>query len=358
MTTAPRFVDHFTRPLAEGRVLCEVCPRMCNLGPGERGHCSVRRNRDGRMVLTIDGRAASFRVEPIELTPLYHFLPGSAALTLGTAGCNLACAFCGVHGRISPEIARRKLAGQKPASPETIALAASELGCACIVFADNDPAVYFEYAIDIAAACRARGIKTLAKTAGFVSPGPRAEFFAAIDAVNVDLKAFSERFYWRRAGEHLDAVLETLKYLRDETAVWLEITTMLVAGENDSEREIDALTGWIVEELGDETPLHFTALRPDHQMRTHPPTPQATLTRARAQAKANGLRHVYAVGDGERASAPVAARRHRPRTGRLTGYALDAEGAPVAPAAECSPGSLRPQRRRTMPRAVDIEAYA
>jgi pyruvate formate lyase activating enzyme len=321
-----RIVEHYTRPLADGRILCEVCPRICNVGPRERGHCFVRQNLDGRMTLTTDGRAMSFRVEPIETVPLNHFLPGAPALSFGTAGCNLACDFCQVH---DIAVSREVDASARRASPEQIARAASERGCACVAFADNDPTVYYEYAIDIAEACRARGIKTVAKTAGYISPGPRAEFFSVIDAANVDLKAFSEGFYYRRTGGHLDAVLETLKYLRRESEVWLEITTLLIPGENDSEGEIDALTRWIAEELGDETPLHFTRLRPEVRMRDHVTTPHATLLRARAQAKANGLRHVY-VGSAEGettfcagCAAPLIAREG----GSLTSYALDGEGA-------------------------------
>ena len=297
---------------------------MCNVGPGERGHCFVRRNVDGRMALASD--ALGFRVEAIEAAPLFHFLPGSAALAFGTPGCNLGCACCAAL-----DLARNRAAEAqaKPASPEQIARAAVALGCDSIVFADNDPTVYFEYAIDIAEACREHGIKTVATTAGYISPGPRAELFRVIDAANVDLKAFTESFYWRRTGGHLDAVLDTLKYIRQETDIWLEITTLLIAGENDSESEIDALTRWIVEALGDETLLHFSALRPEFHMSGHPPTPTTTLTRARAQAKANGLRHVYAgEGAGEATlcagcGAPLIARAGN----RLVDYALDAEGA-------------------------------
>jgi pyruvate formate lyase activating enzyme len=277
---------------------------------------------------------------------------------LGTAGCNLGCAYCAVH-----DLARNRAAEAqaKPASPEQIARAAAALGCASVVFADNDPTVYFEYAIDIAEACREQGIRTVATTAGYISPGPRAELFRGIDAANVDLKAFSEGFYWRRTGGHLDAVLDTLKYIRQETDVWLEITTLLIAGENDSEREIDALTRWIVEALGDETPLHFSALRPEFHMSGHPPTPISTLLRARAQAKANGLRHVYAGDVATQATicagctAPLIAREGD----RLVSYALDAEGACRA-CRRMLAGHFTPARGGFDGTgvSVDIEAYA
>jgi pyruvate formate lyase activating enzyme len=310
-----RFVDHYSRPLADGRILCEVCPRICNIGPGERGHCFVRCNVDGRMALASEALGSDFRIEAIEAAPLYHFLPGSAALAFGAADRNLVGSYREVHDFAGDRAAGARAKG---GTPETIARAAAALGCASVVFADNDPTVYFEHAIDIAEACREQGIKTVATTAGYISPGPRAELFRVIDAANVDLKAFSESFYYRRAGAHLDAVLETLKFIRHETDVWLEITTLLIAGENDSEREIDALTGWIAEELGDETPLHFTVSH-------HSPT----LSRAHAQAKANGLRHVYAdEGEGNATvcagcAAPLIVREGN----RLIRYTLDAEGA-------------------------------
>jgi pyruvate formate lyase activating enzyme len=352
-----RVVDHYTRPLADGRILCEVCPRICNIGPGERGHCYVRENRDGRMALTTDGLVSALRVEAIESQRLNHFLPGAVALIVGAAGCNLGCACCDVH---DPAKSRAVAAGAQRAAPEEIALAASERGCACVVFADNDPVVFYEYAIDIAWACRARGIRTVAATAGYISPGPREEFFAAIDAASVDLKAFSERFYYRRAGGHLTPVLDTLKYIRRETDVWLEITTLLIPGENDSEAEIDALTRWVVEELGDETPLHFTAFQPGYRMLALPSTPKATLMRARAQARANGLRHVY-VRDGD-GQATICAGCGAPVIGRdgdrLTSYALDGEGA-CRDCGRMLAGHFAPTRGDCDGRrmAVDIEAW-
>ena len=227
----------------DGRILCDVCPRVCKIGPGQRGLCYVRQNVDGHMVLTTDGLSSGFCVDPIEKKPLNHFLPGSSVLSFGTAGCNLACAFCQNHeiskSREVDTSAQRARRRRSPARR-------SELGCASVAFTYNDPVIFYEYAIDVAEACRARGIKTVAVTAGSIKPGPRAEFFRAIDAANVDLKAFTDRFYWRRTASNLAPVLDTLKYLRRETDVWLEITTLLIPGENDSESEIDALTRWVV----------------------------------------------------------------------------------------------------------------
>ena len=285
-----RFVDHFSRPLPDGRIVCEICPRACKIGVGQRGLCYVRQNVDGRMVLTTDGLSSGFCVDPIEKKPLYHFFPGSSVLSFGTAGCNLACAFCQNH-EISKS--REVETSAQKAAPAAIARAAVELGCASVAFTYNDPVIFYEYAMDVAAACHERGVKTVAVTAGYMCAEPRAEFFRCIDAANVDLKGFSEGFYHRLTAAHLAPVLDTLVYLKRETDVWLEITTLLIPGENDSVAEIDALTRWIATELGPDVPLHFSGFFPDYRLLDHPPTPKATLDRARAQAIANGLHHVY-----------------------------------------------------------------
>lgn len=285
-----RYFDHFSRATPDGRLLCEVCPRACRIAPGQRGLCFVRANIDGRMALTTYGLSSGFCIDPIEKKPLNHFLPGSATLSFGTAGCNLACAFCQNH-EISKS--REVDTSAQAASPEAIGRAAVELGCASVAFTYNDPVIFFEYAIDVAQACHERGVKTVAVTAGYMSPGPREEFFRYIDAANVDLKGFTEDFYHRHAASRLAPVLDTLVYLRRETRVWLEITTLLIPGANDSSEEIDAMTRWIAAELGADTPLHFTAFHPDHRMRDRPPTPKATLDKARHIGVRNGLKHVY-----------------------------------------------------------------
>ncbi len=285
-----RIVDHFSRPLPDGRILCEVCPRACKVGVGQRGLCYVRQNVDGHMVLTTDGLSSGFCIDPIEKKPLNHFYPGSSVLSFGTAGCNLACAFCQNH-EISKS--REIETSAQRATPEAIARAAQELGCASVAFTYNDPVIFFEYAMDVAIACHERGVKAVAVTAGYMCPEPRAEFYRVIDAANVDLKGFTEEFYRRHTASHLAPVLDTLRTLKHETEVWLEITTLLIPGENDSPEEIDAMTKWIAVELGTEVPLHFTAFHPDYRMLDHAPTPKETLMRARAQALANGLKHVY-----------------------------------------------------------------
>jgi pyruvate formate lyase activating enzyme len=242
------------------------------------------------VVLTTYGRSSGFCVDPIEKKPLNHFHPGTPVLSFGTAGCNLACRFC-QNWDISKSREVDTLADQ--ASPEIIAKAAQELQCTSVAFTYNDPVIFHEYAIDVAQACREVGVKTVAVTAAEVCPEPRAEFYRSMDAANVDLKAFSERFYQQICGGQLQPVLETLIYLRQETDVWFEITTLLIPGENDSESELDELTRWVVDKLGSEVPIHFTAFHPDWKMLDLPPTSAQTLTRARQIAQTNGIRYAY-----------------------------------------------------------------
>jgi pyruvate formate lyase activating enzyme len=291
MNTDPHIVPtRYWSRLADGRVQCDVCPRHCRLHEGQRGLCFVRgRDRDGIELYTY-GRSSGFCVDPIEKKPLNHFLPGSAVLSFGTAGCNLACKFC-QNWDMSKSREMDTLADA--ASPRQLADAAVQSGCDSVAFTYNDPTVFLEYAIDVAEACHDSGIRTVAVTAGYICPAPRAEFFACIDAANVDLKGFTERFYRQVCGSELAPVLETLEYLRRETAVWLEITTLLIPGENDSDQELEAMTAWLVEHLGPDVPLHFTAFHPDWKMREMPPTPPATLSRARRIAMQAGLRYVY-----------------------------------------------------------------
>jgi pyruvate formate lyase activating enzyme len=276
--------------LEDGRVQCDLCPRFCKLHESQRGLCFVRARECGRIVLTTYGRSSGYCIDPIEKKPLNHFLPGTPVLSFGTAGCNLACKFC-QNWDISKSREIDTLADA--ASPETIARAAEMLDCRSVAFTYNDPIIFLEYASDVADACHTRGIKTVAVTAGYVCPEPRAEFFRHIDAANVDLKAFSERFYKHLTGSHLDNVLDTLVYLKHETDVWFELTTLLIPDENDSNEEIEAMTRWVVENLGPDVPMHFTAFHPDWKMIDTPPTPGSTLTRARLIAIDNGVRHAY-----------------------------------------------------------------
>jgi pyruvate formate lyase activating enzyme len=280
----------FWHSLPDGRIQCDLCPRFCKLQDGQRGLCFVRGQRDGGMVLTTYGRSSGFCIDPIEKKPLNHFLPGTPVLSFGTAGCNLTCRFC-QNWDISKAHEFDRLTDE--ASPEAIAQAAVTRGCRSVAFTYNDPVVFIEYAIDIAEACRARGVKTVAVSAGYMCDAPRVEFYRHIDAANIDLKGFTEGFYKKLCTGSLGPVLETLAYLKHETKVWLEITTLLIPGENDSPAEIEALSAWIFEHLGPDVPLHFTAFHPDWKMRDRPPTPAATLEAARSIAQSLGLRYVY-----------------------------------------------------------------
>lgn len=274
----------------EGRIQCDLCPRFCRLQEGQRGFCFVRQCVDKQIVLTTYGRSSGFCVDPIEKKPLNHFYPGTPVLSFGTAGCNLGCRFC-QNWDISKSREWDTLADQ--ASPELIARAAKDLGCQSVAFTYNDPVIFMEYAIDVAQACHERGLKTVAVTAGEICPEPREEFFKYMDAANVDLKAFSEHFYKKICFGSFETVLETLKYLKHETKVWFEITTLLIPGENDSSEELEAQSQWIAEHLGPDVPLHFTAFHPDFKMMEYPPTPPSTLNRAREIALKNGLHYVY-----------------------------------------------------------------
>jgi pyruvate formate lyase activating enzyme len=274
----------------DGRIECRLCPRFCKLSEGQRGFCFVRQRLGGRMVLTTYGRSSGFCVDPIEKKPLNHFFPGTSVLSFGTAGCNLGCRFC-QNWDISKAREWDKLADA--ASPEHIALAAERLGCRSVAFTYNDPVIFAEYAIDVAQACRERGIKAVAVTAGYITDDARPEFYRHMDAANVDLKAFRDAFYHRLCFAQLDPVLDTLKYLRHETNVWFEVTTLLIPGENDSDAELHRAAEWFAENLGPDVPWHFTAFHPDFKMLDKPRTPSATLTRAREIARSNGLRYVY-----------------------------------------------------------------
>ena len=276
--------------LADGRIQCDVCPRLCRLHEGQRGLCFVRAREQDQIVLTTFGRSSGYCVDPIEKKPLNHFLPGTPVLSFGTAGCNLTCRFC-QNWDISKSREFDTLADQAP--PEAIARAARELGCRRVAYTYNDPIIFMEYAIETAQACHALGVQSVAVTAGYVCDEPRREFFRHMDAANVDLKAFTESFYGKLCSGHLQPVLDTLVYLKQQTQVWFEITTLLIPGENDSDEELHAASQWVAENLGPSVPWHFTAFHPDYKMRDKSWTPAATLTHAREIAMGYGLRYVY-----------------------------------------------------------------
>lgn len=280
----------FWHPLEGGRIQCDLCPRQCQLGAGQRGFCFVRMREGDHMVLTTYGRSSGFCVDPVEKKPLNHFLPGTPILSFGTAGCNLGCTFC-QNWDISKAREMDRLGAY--ASPEAVAATAAQTGCRSVAYTYNEPIIFLEYAVDVAQACRARGIQSVAVTAGYIHLEPAAVFFGAMDAANVDLKSFSESFYYRLTGGHLQPILELLEYLVKETGVWVELTTLLIPGENDSDAELDALSQWVVDRLGPDVPIHFSAFRPDFKMRDKSATPLATVQRARRIAQKNGIRHVY-----------------------------------------------------------------
>ncbi len=277
-------------PLPDGRLQCDLCPHECKLRDGQRGACVVRRRDGDHVALTTYGLASGFCVDPIEKKPLSHFYPGSSVLSFGTVGCNLSCQYC-QNWDISASRDPERL--QDAASPALIAETAQRLGCRSVAFTYNDPVIFAEYAIDTAAACRDRGVSTVAVTAGYVHPAPRRELFAHVDAANVDLKAFTEGFYRRYTRSNLQPVLDTLTYLVHETPVWVEITTLLIPGLNDSSDEVRQLSTWVARELGPDVPVHFSAFHPAHRMLDITRTPLSTLRRARRIALDAGLHHVY-----------------------------------------------------------------
>jgi pyruvate formate lyase activating enzyme len=339
--------SHSTRwwhALEDGRIQCDLCPRACRLHEGQSGLCFVRMCENDAIVLTTYGRSSGFCVDPIEKKPLYHFLPGTPVLSFGTAGCNLMCRFC-QNWDISKSREMDTLADA--ASPSDIADAAERFGCRSVAFTYNDPVIFHEYAIDVADACRARGIRAVAVTAGYVCPGPREEFYRHMDAANVDLKAFAEDFYNSVCAGSLAPVLETIEYLVQETKVWVELTNLLIPGLNDGEDETDRMTRWIAERLGPDVPVHFTAFHPDWKMRDRPPTPPATLIRAREIAISNGLRYAYTGNvhdpEGQTTVCPGCGSFLIGRDSyELTAWRLDAEGRCTACGTLCA-GVLEPR---------------
>ncbi len=284
------FATEFWHRDDEGLVYCDVCPRHCHLRDGKRGTCFVRMAKDGEIVLTSYGRSSGFCIDPIEKKPLNHFYPGSSILSFGTAGCNLTCQFC-QNWDISKSRQVDTLCDS--AMPEPLVDTAKRYGCDALAYTYNDPIIFLEYAVDVAKAARAQGIKNVAVSAGYMCDKPREVFFQYMDGANIDLKAFSERFYRKICHGQLQPVLDTLLYLKHHTDVWFEITTLLIPDENDSDGELHQMCQWLVENLGPEVPLHFSAFHPDFKMMDKAPTPLATLKRAREIALSYGLHYVY-----------------------------------------------------------------
>ena len=275
--------------LEDKKVRCELCPRQCIIADGRRGFCYVRENRGGELVLDTYGRSTGFCIDPIEKKPLSHFFPGSAVMSFGTAGCNLSCAFC---QNWTSSRARAVDASLAQASPKAIAQLAQDSGCQSVAFTYNDPVIFAEYALDTAAHCHDLGLKTVAVSAGYIEAKPRAEFFAAMDAANIDLKAFSGRFYRELCGGEIAVVQETLRHIAQESDCWLEVTTLLITGANDGDDEIKRLSAWLLQTCGPDLPLHFSAYHPAYKLNA-PATSPERLRSARRLALNEGLRYVY-----------------------------------------------------------------
>ncbi|WP_250657477.1 AmmeMemoRadiSam system radical SAM enzyme [Alkalimarinus coralli] len=290
MQPPANFPTQYWHTLDDGRTQCDVCPRACKLHEGQQGLCFVRSCVNHEIVLNTYGRSSGFCIDPIEKKPLNHYLPGTPVLSFGTAGCNLACKFC-QNWDMSKSREMDTLADS--AMPVALAAKAAATGCRSVAYTYNDPVIFMEYAIDVAKECRKHDIKNIAVTAGYICPEPRKAFFNYMDAANIDLKGFTEGFYYKLCGGHLKDVLDTLLYLKHETDVWFEITTLLIPDQNDASEEIEKMSKWIVDNLGHDIPLHFSAFHPDWKMRDIPPTPPHTLTRARDIAMSNGMRYVY-----------------------------------------------------------------
>jgi pyruvate formate lyase activating enzyme len=349
--------------LDDGRIQCDLCPRDCKLHDGQRGHCFVRAREGDQLVLTTYGRSSGFCIDPIEKKPLSHFHPGTSVLSFGTAGCNLACKFCQNHD-ISKARDMDRLMDQ--ASPEAIARAAQAAGCRSVAFTYNDPVIFAEYAMDTADACHALGVKTVAVTAGYIHLEPARAFYSKMDAANVDLKAFTDAFYFRQTGARLQPVLDTLAFIHHDTDCWLEITTLLIPGLNDGDEELRQLSRWVARELGPQVPVHFSAFHPDYKMRDIGATPADTLVRARRIAIDEGLQHVYTGNvhnrEGDTTFCPHC---HAPVIERdwyeLRRYALTPRGTcgqcdgPIAGRFDAQPGTFG---RRRIPVRLQVTAAA
>jgi pyruvate formate lyase activating enzyme len=337
--------------LEDGRIQCDLCPRNCRLQDGQRAFCFVRERKGDRLVLNTYGRSTGFCVDPIEKKPLNHFLPGTPVLSFGTAGCNLGCRFC-QNWDISKsrEVAR----ASAEAAPEAIARTARRSGCRSVAFTYNDPVIWAEYAIDTAVACHDLDVKTVAVTAGYVTPEAREEFFRHIDAANIDLKAFTETFYEKLCFAELSPVLDTLVWLKRETGVWFEVTTLVIPGQNDSDDELNRLAEWCAENLGPDVPLHFSAFHPDFKMLDTPATRPETLARARRIAISHGMRYVYTGNvhdaEGDATLCPSCGRTliqrdwYRLLAWNLENGRCDSCGQPIAGVFESRPGTWGARR--------------
>lgn len=274
----------------KGKILCTLCPRYCEIGEGQPGFCYIRQNINGKLYSIGYGRPTGFAVDPVEKKPLNHFLPGTSILSFGTAGCNLGCKFCQ-----NWSISKAKLDDtySVDATPDDVISLAKKYSAPSIAFTYNDPTIFGEYIIDISKIAYQEGIKSVMVTAGYIDKDARKDVYKFIDAANVDLKGFTEKFYYKNTLSHLEYVLDTLIWLKNETDVWIELTTLLIPDENDSSEEIKKECNWIINNLGDSVPLHFTAFHPDFKMRNKEATPHKTLLMAKNIAQSEGIKFCY-----------------------------------------------------------------
>ena len=273
-----------------GRVHCYLCPRHCHIHAGQAGFCFIRVNRGGKLYSLGYGSPAALQIDPIEKKPLSHFLPGSLVFSMGTAGCNMGCFFC-QNWDISKS--RQDQVRSQRVAPEDVPLLALEHGCESIAFTYNEPTIWGEYVIDICKAAKYHGLKTVMVSNGYITREAFHDIYDHIDAANIDLKAFTENFYGKITLTHLQPVLDTLQWLKNETSVWFELTNLLIPTLNDGAEEIGKLSEWVMQHLGPDVPLHFTAFHPDFKLQDKPATPPETLHRARKIALDAGLHYVY-----------------------------------------------------------------
>lgn len=290
MISTPLKKAKWWKPIDRNKLLCTLCPRYCEIGKGQPGFCYIRQNINGELYSIGYGRPTGFAIDPVEKKPLNHFLPGSSILSFGTAGCNLGCKFCQ-----NWSISKAKLDDNNSiyASPEDVILLAKKYSTPSIAFTYNDPTIFGEYVIDISRIARQEGINSVMVTAGYIDKDARKEVYQFVDAANVDLKGFTEKFYHKNTFSHLKDVLDTIFWLKHETNIWIELTTLLIPDENDSDEEIKNECDWIISNIGDSVPLHFTAFHPDFRMTDKHPTTHLTLLKAKEIASALGIKYCY-----------------------------------------------------------------
>lgn len=289
MNTAQLVEARYYEKLPNRKIKCLLCPRTCVIDDLERGYCGVRENRDGVYYTLVYGKPCTLHVDPIEKKPLFHFLPGSEALSIATAGCNVFCKFC-QNWEISQSRPEQLPSLDFP--PAKLVALTHEKKCPVIAFTYNEPVVFTEYMYDIAEKARGIGVHTAMISNGYIQTKPLKDLCRVLSAVKIDLKAFSERFYKELVSGQLQPVLDSLILLKQEK-IWLEIVYLVIPGQNDDPNELSSLCKWIYKELGSGVPLHFTRFYPQYRLTNVPATPLQTLHKARKIAQDAGLQFVY-----------------------------------------------------------------